>query len=65
MNTKHYATERFNRKKLIDSIIGRGQIIEKVFWDKGHFNDPEWHCITDTGIVEIYNVFSGKHITIN
>lgn len=63
MDTKHYATERISRTQIIDSVIGRGHVLKKVYWDKGHFNGPELHCITDTGIIEIYNIYSGKHIT--
>lgn len=44
-------------------MIGQGHIIKAVVLDRGHRNGAEVHKISDTGIISIYNLNSGKLIT--
>ena len=62
MVTFHYG-ERTDRNRFIEEVIGFGNDVETFFWDKGHPNGPEYHTVTDTGIIKIHNVNTGKHIT--
>ena len=58
----HYWLDRKSIEELIREI-GTGKVIKKVELDKGHWNGPEIHEITDTGIVNIYNKRTRKLIT--
>lgn len=60
--TRHYARDRRYRESIIRTI-GNGHIIKVVVLDRGHRNGPEIHKISDTGIISIYNLNSGKLIT--
>lgn len=62
-NSIHYSEERQSREWLIQNVIGIGNVIDKFVWDKGHPNGAEIHCITDTGIIIIYNKRTGKMVT--
>lgn len=62
-NSLHFDTERQTRENCIKNIIGEGKMVAKFEVDRGHRNGPEFHVITDTGIIEIYNKRSGKLIT--
>lgn len=60
MVSKHYKRQRYKREKLINRYCnGDGTIIDSFIVDKGHANGLERHCITDTGIIIIYNATSG------
>lgn len=61
--TNHYKNKRFGREKFIHRYIGDGSVIDEFIVDKGHIDGIERHCITDTGLIIIYNVNSGKLIT--
>lgn len=61
--TFHAAEERINRTEFIELNIGFGLPIARKVVDKGHVNGAELHVITDTGIVRIVNVRTGKLIT--
>jgi hypothetical protein len=64
MISKHYNRQRYRREKFINKCCnGDGKIIDEFIVDKGHVNGLERHCITDTGMIIIYNVNSGKLIT--
>lgn len=64
MVSKHYNRQRYKREKLINKCCnGDGKIIDEFVVDKGHVNGLERHCITDTGMIVIYNVNSGKLVT--
>lgn len=62
MTSKHYRQDRKQRQHIIN-MIGQGTIIREVVWDRGHRNGPEVHKVSDTGIISIYNLNSGKLIT--
>ena len=62
MNSNHWTKERINRNKVIKEI-GEGTLIKKVTIDRGHKNGPEVHCISDTGIITIYNANTHKMVT--
>ena len=61
--TSHYKNERSSREKFIRDVIGYGNVIEKFYWDRGHKDGPEIHCITDTGIIIIYNAITNRLVT--
>ena len=64
MVSRHYKQCRSKREKLINKHCnGDGKIIDSFIVDKGHKNGLEKHCITDTGIVIVYNLESGKFVT--
>ena len=59
--SKHYQMDRQERERVIRDVIGYGKVIKVVF-----FNGPrgeEMHEVTDTGIINIYNVTKGRLIT--
>lgn len=62
MNSRHYREERQRREQMIKKI-GMGIPVTETIIDKGHKNGPERHVLTSTGIIVIYNYFSGKMIT--
>ena len=62
--TNHYKRKRYKREKLIKKYLGGdGNVVDSFVVDKGHKNGLEKHCITDNGIIIIYNVSSGKLIS--
>ena len=61
--TNHYKNKRYNREKFIDEHLGNGRIVDEFVVDRGHPNGAERHCITDNGIIIVYNVVSGKLVT--
>lgn len=60
--SKHYATDRQEREMIIQSI-GLGNPVDRFIVDRGHRNGPEIHELTDTGIINVYNEWSGKLVT--
>lgn len=64
MVSKHYKRQRYKREKFIHKCCnGDGNIIDEFIVDKGHINGLERHCVTDTGIIIIYNKDSGKLVS--
>ena len=62
--TNHYKNKRHGREKFINKRLnGNGKVIDSFIVDKGHTNGLERHDITDTGLIIIYNLNSGKLIT--
>lgn len=62
--SKHYKKQRYKREKFINKYFnGDGEIIDEFTVDKGHKNGLERHCITNTGIIIIYNAESGKLVS--
>lgn len=60
MVSKHYKHQRYNRENFINKCCnGDGTIIDEFVVDKGHKNGLERHCVTDTGMIIIYNATSG------
>lgn len=64
MKTKHYDEERNEREKFIKENIGDGKVIRSFVVDKGHKDGAEIHSITDTGLIIIRNIYTGKIITM-
>lgn len=62
MNTKHYEVDRLSRRELIEKI-GVGKVVNRFKWDRHHPNGPEFHDITNTGLILISNCRTKKHIT--
>lgn len=62
MTSKHYRQDRKQRESIIKTI-GNGHIVKVVILDRGHRNGAEVHKVSDTGIISIYNLNSGKLIT--
>lgn len=64
MVSKHYKGKRNKREEFIDKYLnGDGKIIDSFIVDKGHKDGLEKHCITENGIIVIYNAVSNKLIT--
>ena len=64
MVSNHYKRQRYKREKFIHKCCnGDGKIIDEFIVDKGHKDGLERHCVTDTGIIIIYNAVSGKLVS--
>ena len=64
MVSNHYNRQRYRREKFINKCCnGDGKIIDEFIVDKGHKDGLELHCVTDTGIIIIYNAASGKLVS--
>lgn len=60
MVSNHYKKQRYKREKFINKCCnGDGKIIDEFVVDKEHKNGLERHCVTDTGMIIIYNAHSG------
>lgn len=62
-NSKHYDEHRSEREKFIEEYIGDGKVIRSFVVDKGHKDGAEIHSVTDTGLIIIRNIYTGKIIT--
>ena len=62
MNSNHYVSEREKREQAIKEI-GEGKIVKVAYVDRHHKNGPEIHCISDTGIITVYNQITRKMVT--
>ena len=62
-NTIHYKVDRSERKAFIEANIGYGKVVQIEVIDKGHKKGKEFHVLTSTGIIEVYNYFTHKHVT--
>lgn len=64
MVSEHYNNERYNREEFINEYLhGDGNIIDEFIVDKGHPHGAERHCITDNGVIIVFNLNSGKLVT--
>lgn len=63
MVSKHYQGQRSEREKFIDEHFKDDYIVDEFVVDKGHPHGAERHCITNNGIIIIFNVNSGKLVT--
>ena len=63
MTSRHWQRDRQERTRIIGKI-GTGKIVKTTIVDRGHPNGPELHKITSTGLIMIYNQWTGKMITI-
>lgn len=63
MVSKHYQGQRSEREKFIDEHFKNDYIVDEFVVDKGHPHGAERHCITNDGIIIVYNLHSGKLVT--
>ncbi len=63
MVSKHYQSQRSEREKFIDEHFKYGYMVDEFIVDKGHPHGAERHCITNNGIIIVYNLLSGKLVT--
>lgn len=63
MVSKHYESQRSQREKFIDEHFNDDYIVDEFVVDRGHPHGAERHCITNNGIIIVYNLGSGKLIT--
>ena len=64
MTSLHYNDSRYYREMFISNYLGGdGEIIDSFVVDKGHKDGIERHCITNHGVIIVYNVNSGKMVT--
>lgn len=64
MVSKHYRSQRNEREKFIDECLGGdGKIVDSFIVDNGHPHGLEMHCVTDNGVIVIFNKDSGKLCT--
>lgn len=62
--TNHYKNQRYKREKFIEQYLGGdGKVVDTFVVDKEHKNGLEKHCITDNGIIIIYNLVSGRLVS--
>lgn len=64
MISLHYDKKRYYREMFISNYLGGdGKVIDSFIVDKGHEKGRERHCITDHGIIIVYNARSRKLVT--
>ena len=63
MVSKHYQNQRSEREKFIDEHFKDDYIVDEFIVDKGHPHGAERHCITNNGIIIVYNANSGRLCT--
>lgn len=65
MDTMHYKNDKNCdvRREIIKKYIGYGNEVFRAEVDRGHKNGSEIHVVTDSGIIEIYNTRTKKHVT--
>ena len=62
--TNHYKNKRYKREKFINEhLCGDGNVIDSFVVDKRHKDGLERHCVTDTGLIIVYNLESGRLVT--
>lgn len=61
--TNHYKNKRYKREKFINEHFSDGYIVDEFIVDRGHPKGVEHHCITNNGVIIIYNLVSGKLVT--
>ena len=63
MVSRHYQCKRSRLEKFIDEHFGDGYIVDEFIIDRNHPQGVERHCLTNNGVIIIYNLQSGKLIT--
>lgn len=63
-SSSHFYNDRYGRNRFIEAQVGWGKPIAAFECDKQHMNGREIHVITTTGLIMIYNEFSGKLATV-
>lgn len=64
ITSKHLKNERNSRCDFIEREIGIGNVIDAFVVDRYHYDGPEIHLLTSTGIVLIYNLYTKRFITM-
>jgi hypothetical protein len=65
MNTSHFNNDMEGRLYIINNILGgEGKVVLTNVIDRGHRNGPERFELTDKGIINVYNEWSGRRITV-
>lgn len=64
LTTNHLTIDRANRVRAIKELIGYGKPVRGFRIDRHHKNGEEYHLITSTALVLIFNFHSKKLITI-
>lgn len=62
--SEHFKKERNNRRDFIEHEIGIGNVIDAFIVDRYHYDGPEVHLLTSTGIILIYNLYTKRFITM-
>lgn len=62
--TEHFHVERHDRWERIKRDVGFGHALRQCLVDTGHHAGYEVHVLTSTGIVLVFNVKSGKLVTV-
>lgn len=63
MVSRHYQEQRNEREKFIDEHFGNDYIVDEFIVDRNHPKGVERHCLTNNGVIIIYNLYSGKLVT--
>lgn len=63
MVSKHYESQRNQREKFIDEHFKDDYVVDEFIVDRGHPHGAERHCITNNGIIIIFNADSGVMVT--
>lgn len=62
--SNHYKNKRYKREKFIHKYLcGDGKIIDSFIVDRGHKDGLEKHCVTNTGLIIVFNLESQKLVT--
>lgn len=62
--SNHYKYKRYKRENFIKRrLYGNGKVIDSFIVDRGHKDGLEKHCVTDTGLIIIFNLKSQKLVT--
>lgn len=64
MTSLHYNKSRYYREMFIYNYLGGdGKTVDAFIVDKDHENGKEIHCITDHGVIIVYNLRTRKMVT--
>lgn len=64
MVSLHYNNGRYYREMFIYNYLGgNGKVIDTFIVNKGHKDGEELHCVTNHGLIVIYNISTRKLVT--
>lgn len=61
--SNHYNKSRNKRERIINQMIGNGNVLDRFYVNRGHRDGAEIHSVTDTGLIIIENAITGKLVT--
>ena len=64
LTTNHLSVDRANRTHVVKELIGYGKPVRGFKVNRHHRNGMEYHLITSTALVMIFNFNSKKLITV-